>query len=699
LSITISKKHIYWGSVSESSNKKSKSPQKKGSPMEKRQILCSAVLLLSMGAADATLSSVIEHRSQSSNNARKVAGEFGYVHLRDQDEWYMRSASAFEYQRTFRSDRLAQSLFGCFVDDCGNLLIQGSAVADRDPNALLADYFYLPTDYNSVVSVKPVITDLIFDYDLYVGFNCRCIENAYFRLYTPLVRSKWALNMNECVSLIGTGTVTTPGTNPYAAGYFTPCPLDRDELNTDFCSYLNGSAPQIQCATILKPLCDVGGVRPLGTELATTVFNPLSYYNACCNGSHTATTLADLRMELGWNFWNTEKYRLGINTQVAFPTGTRPNAQYMFNPVVGNGKHWEFGGGVIGDYIFWQCGDMEKSFGINLDANLTYMFDNKEQRTFDLVGNELSRFMLAARVGQPFAISAGAMAAGDTIADATVPCGQFKYEYTPVANLTTLDIKVKNALQADIAIWLNYTNRRFSADLGYNLWARSHDEIIVRENCNDCPNICDRANRDTWVLKGCTQEYGFIDGATVGGDAPCPVIAGACNANFAVPLSPSASTATITSCGALDNPELAFGNLTGNALARAELFVDPQALVGQVSTSNSPVYIRCEDIDLCARPRGISNKVWANLQWTWDLDRDCNPLRCKPFLGLGGEVEFGITNSDCGDDCGSTCESSSSCANPCSSSSSSCGPCGNSDRISVAASQWGIWLKGGLNFE
>src|SRR5665647_2108177 len=59
---------------------------------------------LSMGAADASLSSVIEHRSQSSNNARKVAGEFGYVHLRDQDEWYARSASAFEYQRTFRSD-------------------------------------------------------------------------------------------------------------------------------------------------------------------------------------------------------------------------------------------------------------------------------------------------------------------------------------------------------------------------------------------------------------------------------------------------------------------------------------------------------------------------------------------------------------------------------------------------------------------
>jgi len=659
--------------------------------MEKRQILCSAVLLLSMGAADASLSSVIEHRSQSSNNARKVAGEFGYVHLRDQDEWYMRSASAFEYQRTFRSNRLAKSLFGCFADNCDNLLIQGSAVANRDDNALLADYFYLPTDFNSVVSVKPVITDLIFDYDLYVGFNCKCIENAYFRLYSPLVRSKWALNMNECI--------VDAGTAPYAVGDYLPCAMDRDLLNADFCAYLNGGAPQIQCATIVNPSCNALAV---GNELATTVFNPLNYYNACCKGSHTATTLADLRMELGWNFWNTEKYRLGINTQVAFPTGTRPNAQYMFDPVVGNGKHWEFGGGVIGDYIFWQCGDMEKSFGINLDANLTYMFDNHEQRTFDLIDKELSRFMLAQRVGQRFAPSVGAMAAGATTAAATVPCGQFKYEFTPVANLTTLDIKVKNALQADVAIWFNYTNRRFSADLGYNLWARSHDEIEVREKCHECPNLCDRDNTDTWVLKGCTQVYGFVDGATVG--AGCPVVVGGCNPNFAVPLSPSASDATITSCGTLDNPELAWGNLSNDETARVSLQVLPSNLsgVGQVSTSNSPVYIQCEDIDLCARPRGISNKVWANLQWTWDLDRDCNPLRCKPFLGLGGEVEFGVTNNDCGagSDCASTCTSSSSCVNPCSSSSSAdCGPCANADRISVAASQWGVWLKGGLNFE
>jgi hypothetical protein len=330
------------------------------------------------------------------------------------------------------------------------------------------------------------------------------------------------------------------------------------------------------------------------------------------------------------------------------------------------------------------------------------MFANHEQRTFDLQGKCLSRYMLAQRLGRSVAV-VGALAGSDDAGTTfTPPCGQFKYEYTPVANLTTLDVKVKNSIHADVAIWFNYTNRNLSVDLGYDLWARSHDEIDIRELCGECPNLCDCQNTDVWVLKGDSQVYGFAQGDRV---------VDVCNPNFAIPLSPSESRATINGPApvldgaVLDNPELAWGNLSGNELHREELFTDPVGGI-QVSTSVDPVYFNCADIDLCARPIGISNKVWTNIQWTWDLDNDCNPLRCKPFLGLGGEVEFGVVrNEACGD-----CSSSSSSCNRCSSSSSSscgtiscpssssCGPC-EGDYPKVAASQWGIWLKGGLNFE
>ncbi len=654
--------------------------------MERKRLLCSAMLLLSIGNAYAGLSTVVEHRSQSSNNARKVAGEFGYTHLHDFDEWYARHATTLEYQRQFRSKKFARALFGCFADDCGLVRIQGSAVENREANALLADYFYLPTDFDSTIRVRPVISDIIFDYDFYVGFNWKCVKNAYFRAYAPLVRSKWMLNMEECVA--------NAGTNDYPAGYFTPCPTPNANLLHSFCEYMSGAHPAVQCATIMNDANIDGVPNPLavGDELASTTFNGLKYLKAGCGCSREATTIADLRMELGWDFWAYDCYHLGMNVQAAFPTGTRPNAQYLFNPVVGNGKHWEFGGGVTGHYIFWECGDFEKSFGINLDANITYMFQNHEQRTFDLAGKCLSRYMLAAREGRAVAV-VGALAGFDAQADEFItPCGQFKYEYTPVANLTTLDIKVKNALQADVALWLNYTNRNLSVDLGYNLWARSHDEIEVRGSCKGCPSLCDDCNQDVWVLKGTAQEFGFVSRPRVT----------ECNPNLAVPLSQSQSGATITGGAALDNALPAFGNLEGDELNREQLFAAPTATVA-VETSVNPVYINCENIDLCARPIGISNKVWTNIQWTWDLDRDCNPMRCKPFLGLGAEVEFGVVRSP--DDC--ACSSSSSCG--CSSSSSSCPTicadssscvsCDSDNFPKVAASQWGIWLKGGMNFE
>jgi len=661
-----------------------------------KRIASFMVGILSVGASFARVSSVIEHRSQSSNNARKVAGEFGYVHLRDQDNWYARAASTLEYQRSFRANRLAQSLFGCYVNNCGQLRIQGSAIQGdaRDPNALLADYFYLPTDYDSVVSVKPVISDLIFDFNLYVGFNCRCLENAYVRIYSPLVRSKWLLNMKECIR--------DAGTNPYEPGYFMPCEMGRDEMNLDFCDYISGGAPFTQCATITNGGRDEApDVLDVGDELATTNFRGLDYNRASCCDSLTATTLADLRMELGWNFLNKENGHLGANFQVAFPTGTRPNAQYLFNPVVGNGKHWEVGGGVTAHVILWQCGDFEKSCSLNFDGNFTYLFDNHEQRTYDLKGKELSRYMLAQRVGRPFAISEGVMATSDDEGETfSVPCGQFKYEFSPVANLTTLDIRVKGTVQADMALWLNYTNNNLSVDLGYNFWLRSCDRIRVDEACGacapECANLCDQASKDTWVLKGTAQVYGFAQGRDLFDQD--------CNPNYAVALSTSQTGtgrgigATITN-GApngIDNPALAWGNLNGNELDREPLFAAPQD-GEQVSTSNSPIYLRCQDIDICARNKGTSNKIWTNLQWTWDLDRDCQPLRCKPFLGLGAEIEFGKTDADC-NEC--TSISSVSCPCPCDEIPpvTTCTPCEESC-LQVAVSQWGLWLKGGMNFE
>jgi hypothetical protein len=76
-----------------------------------------------------------------------------------------------------------------------------------------------------------------------------------------------------------------------------------------------------------------------------------------------------------------------------------------------------------------------------------------------------------------------------------------------------------------------------------------------------------------------------------------------------------------------------------------------------------------------ARTKGMSNKVFGHIAYSW------NDREVVPYLGLGGEVEFG-RNNDC--DCSTTC--STSCSTDCSCCKY------------ASLSQWGIWLKGGVSF-
>ena len=177
--------------------------------------------------------------------------------------------------------------------------------------------------------------------------------------------------------------------------------------------------------------------------------------------------VAELRAEFGWDFWTSAWYHLGINIQGAAPTGTKRHAAFLFDTVVGNGKHWELGGGITGHYVFWANEEETRHAGFYVDANVTTLFNAREERTFDLIGKPNSRYMLAAQMGpntQSLQNASG-----------TLATNQFANEYTPVANLTTFDVKVNVGVQADIVAWFNYTNYGWSVDVGYNFFGRSKD--------------------------------------------------------------------------------------------------------------------------------------------------------------------------------------------------------------------------------
>lgn len=620
----------------------------------------SITALVSVVAIQANNSTpTIAPRSQGFHAPRqRDAGEVGHTHLYDMESWYGTLDIGIGYMRSFRDNRIACCLFNSdlICDDCceNTIKVQGSKVANRDAKAWLADYLYLNCNYDGSFCIKPLIQNVVVDLDFYIGLD-EWVNGMYFRLYGPINWTKWETRF--CVT--DPETVLTVSCS---AGYFTPSGTEK--FLSSLADYFGGKAP---------------------TSVDNITFQGLKWAKMSCNCDETRTGFADLRAELGWNFLQDEDYHLGIGIHAAAPTGNKRHADFVLDPVVGNGNHWELGGTIHGHYVFWRSEDEEKHFGFYVDAIVTHLFKAKEQRTFDLVGKDNSRYMLASKFTKTVTNSlAGRSTAGTSTVGSTAATSQFGLQYAPVANLTTTDIKVSVGAQADVAAWFNFTSRGFSWDIGYDFWGRSCEKFDCPDECDPCnpDSIFITANANTWALKGDARMFGFAgaaDGAAIVADQAVALSATQNNATIHAGTNVTAVNAALTNVqlqnGGVDNPLFAIAG------AGVRLIHTPLAQGGanansnQILTSIQPVFIKSTDVELQGT-KGISNTVWTHLSYTWDRDN------WMPYLGIGGAAEFGSGSCDDCDDCDNTCTGNSSC--------DSCFKC--------SLSQWSVWLKGGISF-
>ena len=583
-------------------------------------------------------------RSQSFNLARRMVGIQTEIHKHDHDECdrYGTTYLAFEYTRSFREERLLSDLLGLDACNC-SLSIQGSLVENRDDKAWLADYFGLPMDFQSRVCFEPRIENIIIDLHWYTGLD-DLHKGMFFRLYAPLVHTRWNLNLCE--------TVKEKGSASFPAGYMSTREILREELPRSFDEVMAG------CVTF-------GDMK-----------SPLRY-GLMSNCRLKETKLADLRAELGCNFVRDEEchdYHLGMSLHAAAPTGTRPDSQYFFEPIVGNGRHWELGLGLTSSYIMWRDECENKSFGLYFDAVLTHMFRACQKRSFDFLCKPNSRYMLLE-----------AMGSNETaIGDESTGCSLADYAYKscllPAINVTTLCVDSKISIQADLALKFSYLSNCWSLDLGYNLWARTGEEFYLKDNC--CDNRCGCTR---YAIKGDTHPYGKY-----------------ClnNINYKTGLSATQSMADIHGGKnypaqnndspelnpRIDNPTLAYS--FGNPLISLKRPEDPCACEAQdgctepeMKTSIQPILINSCDLDVYKGPSAITHKIFAHVNYKWERE-NCDK---QPYLGIGGEAEFtGRSCGNCSNDnncCDGDCDSNN-CSNP---------------RLGV--SQWGIWIKAGWSYE
>jgi hypothetical protein len=676
----------------------------------KKQLLCLTVLVSAPQLfADGTTSKIVP-RSQSFNAARQIVGwdnPVWGIHRKYQDENYSSFNMIFEYTRTFRSNTLARALFGndLVCSGCDDVAIQisGSAVPNRNGSTdWLAEYFGLPRDFQSTVQLKPQIQNYLLEFSYYLGLDAWC-QGSYFKIYGPFVHTKWNLNATECTVNAG-----TPYNGNYFQGYFSSNVVPTSQMNNSFLSYANGCTPFINndydlygeaSCYLTNPACGLGDIT--WQSLCCSKISP----ECGCEGAGlTRNGFGELRFVLGYDFANDDNgdYHAGIGIYVAAPTGSRVGSQddcndkgrYLFEPIVGNGKHWELGAQITAHSIFWRSENADRSLGLYIEANVTHLFGANQIRCFDLCSaGSNSRYMLAQQLTSNVNSFPRVPQYFGTLPTVTIlnePQLEFADVYAPVANITRSNVKSTIGAQGDVAFSFAYQCGNFQWDLGYNFWGRSCEQLTLTGCCN--PAI------GQWALKGDQRVYGFRSPTAF--------------TDIAVKLSATDSQANIHTGSNLahevnytgSNPTNPVNYYADNSVKLTQnvigFLILPESEIS-IYGSAQPVLIQESDFNLNGT-RGISNKIFTHFNYAWP---NMNDGKWSPYVGLGFEAEFGSNDKGC-----NSCETS--CDNPC--SSSECVPACNygynadtnatlcnalqSCCPNVALSQWGIWFKVGTSY-
>lgn len=542
------------------------------------------------------LSTVFIPRSQGANTARELAGWEEFIHQFEVGDYYLTTGHVLGYSRSFRPERIARSLFGRSA-----LHFAGSQVANRGRCDLIADNFGLSPYFKGSVFVNPVIQNVIFDNQFFIGLDPWAC-GLYARIHAPIVYSRWSLGLSQKIE-----------TDEGLGG----CP--------DFpACYMGDDAAKALC----DPIDALTGNFTFGNMQQPWKYGRFSW----CGQS--LTRLADIDLILGYNIWQWDTYHAGFYLQAVAPTGNKPNARYLFEPIVGNAKHWELGIGFSGHLVLWER-DTNQNLAVYLEGNMTHMFRNTQMRSFDFCHHgPLSRYMLLKEFTN----------------DTGTPT--FTGNLVPGINLATRSVHVSVPLKGDISAKLCYRSPCFIVDLGYNFYGKTKERVSLVS--------CALGTDKLYAIKG-TEGVCALEYATVGTVPPLqfgPLVSKA-------RLNSTQSNATIRCAAPTDNPVAVPSvnptDIVVTAFSRQQGPIEGPGVI-KAFDSNPPVLLSVDDLDIHSGRMGAeaTHKVFGYLGYNfYDADWCYNP-----YLGLGGEIEFDARS--------------------------------RVERTSL--NQWSIWIKGGFEF-
>lgn len=202
----------------------------------------------------------------------------------------------------------------------------------------------------------------------------------------------------------------------------------------------------------------------------------------CCS---KITRLSDIELSIGHLWvcgdcaWSSWEFGLII------PTGNKPTAEWVAPAVVGNGQHAGLRIGSITSLLLTENDDSSTWYRLDMDAR--YLFRNTQNRSFDLMGNEWSRYMMVWQSEDDYSAALNAMMATFSSTESLTA----RRNYTPGINVFTTDFYVKPQFQARLNSAVVYTGDRFQAEIGWNTFVRQQECVELACDWGVTPAFAD----------------------------------------------------------------------------------------------------------------------------------------------------------------------------------------------------------------
>ncbi len=182
----------------------------------------------------------------------------------------------------------------------------------------------------------------------------------------------------------------------------------------------------------------------------------------CRFTDQTETKLGDIEVKLGIE-WLGDRIPCHLETYagVLIPTGNVPKGEFIFEPVVGHGKHPGVMLGSAGGIEIWRDDERDWDVRVEYATHSMYLFTKQQVRSVDLKDKPFSRYM------EVYANKVQAQEALD-MEDTNLA--------TPGINVFTLPVNVRPGFSYNVnTAFVLTTGNGFQGEAGYNFYCRRAD--------------------------------------------------------------------------------------------------------------------------------------------------------------------------------------------------------------------------------